>query len=179
MLVVPVASMHFGPIGDNPNPANFGQWVVTENSGPWTGPIVNSTSSLMVSNGTAWFPIAGGSAGPSLSAPVTITTTGSTFSPKLLQVADSPNDIEWKNQITDTVVGTGPNPTINFGSSGVRTIEMRCTRPQDVITFNLGYNSGDDTGNFLPGPAGGAANADAYNYTAQQVSGIKWSNDIA
>lgn len=156
-------AVYVGPLLDAPSPTAYIQWVVTDDP---------TAYSLRVSDGAQWYPIAAGGAAPEPPPPVTFTTTGATFAPKVWQVTDSPNVIEWVNTVTDAVVGTGPTPSISFGSAGVRTIEMRCTRPQDVLTLNVGYSTGHDTGNYLPGGNGGESNPENYNHPPQRVRAV-------
>jgi len=162
-------AVYVGLLADDPDPAIYAQWVVTDDP---------TAYALQVSDGTAWYPIAGGTGDgepePEPPAPVIFTTQGATFSPKLWQVADSPNEIEWVNDITSAVVGVGPTPVINFGSVGARTIRMHCTRPQDVLTVDVGYDVSHDTGNYLPGVSGGAVTggAGAYNHPPQRITAV-------
>jgi len=162
-------AVYVGPLLDAPSPTAYSQWVVTDDPDAYA---------LQVSDGTAWYPIAAGSGsgggGTEPPAPVIFTTKGATFAPKLWQATDSPNEIEWVNDITSAVVGTGPTPTIDFGTAGTRTIRMHCTRPQDVLTLNVGYDVSHDTGNYLPGASGGAVTggAAAYNHPPQRVTAV-------
>jgi hypothetical protein len=158
-------STYVGPSTDNPDPAEYGFWVIDDDPDAYE---------LRVSDGTQWLAIAGGggTSGPTMQGPITFTTTGSTFAPEMWLVADSPSQIEWRNQINGLVVGTGPTPTIDFGSAGTRTIELWQTRPQDVLTLNLGYNSGDDTGYDLPGISGGAPTVDYQKAPGEAVTAI-------
>ena len=106
--------------------------------------------------------------------PITFTTQGATFDPKLWQVADSTNQIEWIAPTTQAILATGPTPSINFGTAGQRQVEMYCSKPQDVLTLNVGYNTGHDTGDYLPGANGGASTGapGAYNLDPQRVTAI-------
>jgi len=161
--------VYVGTLASAPAAADYSQWVVTDDPEAYA---------LQVSDGSQWYPIAGGvgeggGGEPERVGPITFTTKGSTFAPKLWQMADSPNEIEWINSITSTTVGTGPTPTINFGSTGTRNIEMWCNRPQDVLTVNVGYNTGHDTGNYLPGASGGSTSgAGEYNHSPQRVTAV-------
>lgn len=246
------AAVYVGVATDEPDPEFYGTWVVTADAGPWDTPIATGSYSVMISDGTRWFPIAGGTSdtgqrptaaftytvhwsdvevdatssydpdgyvvaydwdwgdgsphdtGPlathsyatsgskaitltitddqgnghqvlhtvsvvRMYGPVTFITTGSTFSPWMYLTADSPNLIEWVNEATGAVVAQGPHPVINFGTAGVRTIEMYQSIPEDVLTLNLGYNPGDDTGRYLPGISGGAT---SYTYPGELCSGV-------
>lgn len=61
-------ALYVGPLSANPDPYAYGQWIVTGNVGPWAGPIASGVFTLMVSNGTTWFPVSTGSGGGSGSA---------------------------------------------------------------------------------------------------------------
>lgn len=52
-----------GPLATPPNPYVYGQWIVTGDMGPWAGPVAAGVFTLMVSNGTTWFPVATGGGG--------------------------------------------------------------------------------------------------------------------
>jgi PKD repeat protein len=106
--------------------------------------------------------------------PIVMTTVGSTFTPKLWQTSGSTNAIEWINAANSTVLGTGITPTINYGSAANRTVHMYCSRPQDILTFNVGYKTAHDPGNYGPGTSGGAPTADReeYDLNCQRVTSI-------
>lgn len=100
---------------------------------------------------------------------VTVTTTGATFSPKLELVADSTAIVRWINLDTTEPLGIGANPTISFGSTGVRRIGFRVERGgidafDDVLTLNLGFNHDEDSGQYNIGAS--------YDYTPQDISGV-------
>ena len=247
-------AVHVGPATDNPDPADFSEWIVEE---------LDDTYGLRVSDGTTWYEISGGGGGggttnerptaaftssihwatvnfdastssdpdgfivnydwdfgdgsahgsgllPShmyatsgsyaviltvtddggrshqvvhtvdvvrMYGPVTINTRAATFSPKIWQVPDTPNSIEWINAANGVVLATGLNPTIDFGAAGSRNIQMWCSNPGSVLTLNLGYNPEHDTGNYLPGPSGGAtvvgyAGANEYRHAPQHVTSV-------
>jgi hypothetical protein len=56
-------AVYVGPAAMIPDPLVYGLWVVTGDLGPWAGPIAPGVFSLMVSNGTSWFPVSGGGDG--------------------------------------------------------------------------------------------------------------------
>lgn len=231
------ASVHVGTESPAPDPASYGLWVVTLDNGPWDAPLAAGTYSLRVSNGTTWFPIAGGGgSGPGVQpptaaftadvhwanvivnaststdpdgyivsydwdwgdgtphgsgitaqhnyatsgsktivltvvdntgagnqsvqtitttvmyGPVAFTTAGSTFAPKIELTTASPNSIQWISNAPDpreaTVYATGAEPSIDFGSTTDRVVHMYCTRPQDILTVNCGFNWVDDNGTY-------------------------------
>jgi len=237
-----------GLLASNPSPADFSQWVVTDNPAAYA---------LRVSDGTTWYPIAGGGGGgvvgerptaaftqtqhwsdvsvnattssdpdgfitaydwdwgdgtthgtgaltshtyatsgsylialtvtdnddnvaqtqrtvtvTRMYGPVTFVTTMATFTPKLWQALDTPNQIEWLNNgpVSDpgSVLATGSNPTITFGSVADRTVRMYCTHPQDVLTLNVGFDILDDWSEFSPGEY----NDTTYNHTPQRVKSV-------
>lgn len=100
---------------------------------------------------------------------VTITTTGTTFSPKLQLRAGSSAIVRWLNLDTGQSVGIGTNPTIIFGSSTTRHIGFRVESHgvaafEDVITLNLGFNHNEDAGAYNIGSS--------YDYASQSISGV-------
>lgn len=99
---------------------------------------------------------------------VRITTTGSTFNPTVELASGSTATVTWECEETGQTA-TGVNPTLTFGSSATRHVRMTVSDTygdaiKDVITFNIGFNNGDDTGTYQMGAG--------YNKTAQSISAI-------
>lgn len=104
--------------------------------------------------------------GASSPAVVTVTTTGSTFAPKLALRSGSTGTVNWSWSGGST---TGLNPTISFGSSGTRTVAMTVTNGStdliaDVETFNLGFDHTLDAGLYNLGSG--------FDYASQSISGV-------
>ena len=108
----------------------------------------------------------------SKSANVTITTTGSTFSPSVELASGSSATVAW---IADNgMTAMGVNPTLNFGSSGTRHVKMIVTDSNgdnaidQAVTFNLGFDHTNDAGNYSMGAS--------YDKSSQAVSAVKHIN---
>jgi hypothetical protein len=105
--------------------------------------------------------------------PVTITTTGSAFSP---WVAAPPYvTVTWSCPAAG-ITTTGLTPVLSFGSTGTRTVYMTATDASgndalnQITLFNIGFDSTNDVGRYsLPS---------SYNWTAQAVSGITNVNSM-
>lgn len=105
--------------------------------------------------------------------PVTITTTGSTFSPSV--AAPSYVTVTWTCPAAG-IVTTGLTPTLSFGSVATRIVYMTAqdTSGNDALNqvtlFNIGFDSTNDPGRYsLPS---------SYNWPAQSVSGIANVNSM-
>lgn len=77
--------------------------------------------------------------------PVTLTIEGISFSPQLELAAGSTAAISWIDE-TDTVVGSGAEPSITWGDAGPHTLRIYVSQPMDVETFNIGYHEMQDNG---------------------------------
>jgi hypothetical protein len=84
---------------------------------------------------------------------VTITTTGSTFAPRVELVGGSTATVQWNWPGGSS---TGLTPAINFGSAATRAVAMTVTTPTgaeaigDVRTLNLGYDHTQDSSIYNP-----------------------------
>jgi hypothetical protein len=110
---------------------------------------------------------------PGIVPPVTITTTGSTFSPWV--VAAPGVTVTWSCPSAG-VTATGLTPTLSFGSAASRVVYMTAVDAfgndalNQITLFNIGFSSGDDVGiNSLPSSC---------NWPVQSVSGIANVNSM-
>lgn len=82
---------------------------------------------------------------------VVITTTGSTFAPKVELKSGSTATVTWTVQESGATT-TGLTPTLNFGSPGTRHVRMTVDDGtpafDDVLTLNLGFNHDQDSGRY-------------------------------
>ena len=105
--------------------------------------------------------------------PVEITTTGSTFSPKVALISGSTATVTWSCPAA-SITTTGLNPTLSFGSAATRTVYMTAADANgyeaidQIAVFNLGFDHTLDAGDHSPGGYGYSG----YDYTAQSVSGV-------
>jgi len=104
--------------------------------------------------------------------PVIFTTMSNVFDPKIWLSVDSTNQIEWLSGTTGAVLGTGIAPHITFPSVAQRTVQMWCSKPQDVLTVNVGFDHTHDTGTYRPGISGGATPSTAYNHDSQHCRSV-------
>ena len=97
---------------------------------------------------------------------VNFTVSGSTFSPEIETTGTMTGTIDWLDP-SDTVIATGPTPTLNLGQPASRVIRMRVNGADAnrVRVVNIGYYYGDDIGYYETVPA-------SYNHPAQPVTGI-------
>lgn len=116
----------------------------------------------------------GGAGKPAWLPPVTIITTGSTFSPSV-QVNAANVTVTWTCPAAG-ITTTGLTPTLNFGSAATRVVYMTATIPGgysalgQVTLFNIGFSHLDDQGrNSLPA---------SYDWAAQSVGGITGVNSM-
>ena len=111
-----------------------------------------------------------------MSLPVTITTTGSTFSPKVALASGSTATVTWACPGA-SITTTGLNPTLSFGSSATRTVYMTVLDSNgyeaidQVAVFNLGFDHTNDAGTY--------SLSSSYDYTAQSVSAIEGVRNMA
>lgn len=106
--------------------------------------------------------VPGSLAGQKTASGVVFTTTGDVFRPAVELDAGSSAEVVWVDE-SDTELARGLEPTIEFGSPGIRHVAMRTTFT-DVLTVNIGFNSQDD--------AGQVSLSTSYDWPAQPVSRI-------
>lgn len=94
---------------------------------------------------------------------IAITTTGATFTPVAQLVAGSTATVTWQDT-TGATLATGSAPTITFGTSGTRTVRLRCTDYTALQSINLGFDHNQDFGRDGPGAT--------HDKPAEQVTGI-------
>jgi hypothetical protein len=119
-----------------------------------------------------------GKDGASIANYVRITVTGASFAPIVELVSGSTATITWTLEETGTTY-EGINPTMNFTVASTRHIRLSATKNGenalgDIITFNIGFNNGEDA------PSGSHARvASSYNYSARQpVTYIEYLNTM-
>ena len=100
---------------------------------------------------------------------VSITTTSTTFSPKLELAPGSTATVRWIDLDTTESLGVGTNPTIIFGSAATRHVGFRIESHNqaafnEVLTLNLGFNHNEDAGRYTIGAS--------YDYPSQAISGV-------
>lgn len=100
---------------------------------------------------------------------VRITVLGATFSPTVELAAGSSATVTWTVEETGST-SAGLAPMITMGTSATRHVDMTAVDSYgrnalgDITTFNLGFNSTDDSGDYNMGSG--------YNKAAQYVSGV-------
>ena len=102
------------------------------------------------------------SPGPPTGAGVVFTITGDTFRPTIELTPGSSAEVVWLDE-QGSALARGTDPLISFGSAATHTVTMLTTFDQ-VITLNLGFNSGDDEGRY--------SLEKAYNKDPEAVSAI-------
>lgn len=100
---------------------------------------------------------------------VAITTSGSTFAPRLVLSAGPTAVVRWLDLNTGKSLAVGTAPTIEFGSSAARRIGFRVEVAGTeafgrVTTLNFGFNHNEDAGRNNLGAG--------YDYASQQITGI-------
>lgn len=78
-------------------------------------------------------------------APLKLTVAQQIFEPWLILAAGSTAVVNWYDD-EDALLATGLRPVIDLGSAGPHTVTMRCTRPWEVISLNLGFHDNQDSG---------------------------------
>lgn len=108
--------------------------------------------------------------------PVVITTTGSTFNPKVALTSGSGATVTWSWSGGST---TGLTPSINFGSAATRTVSMTAADANgneaidQVTVFNLGFDHTQDAGTYNIG-----SSYDKTSEAVTAVAGIHWMEGL-
>lgn len=78
-------------------------------------------------------------------APVSMTVAQQIFEPWLILESGSTAVVNWYDD-EENLIATGLRPTIDLGSAGPHVITMQCNRPWEIISLNLGFHEGQDSG---------------------------------
>jgi len=94
--------------------------------------------------------------------PLAMTVTSQVFEPSVYLYDGSTATVDWYED--NTLLATGTEPTIDFGSAATRTVRLVCDAPAEIEGINLGYDSTQDVGRYMLGAA--------YDKAAEDVTGI-------